>query len=739
MKGPRYLLLDDCTGWHLGKADNIDIDGCLGGLRLAQLPGSQVPLTDVEGTFGGLALPCSIALDCEDRIHLLDRATQTIRRFDPCQGVFETLSCVGGVGHEPRKFVDAHSIAISCANDLYVADTGNRRIQVFALKDLALRSVWGPIAVQASDNAWECRTVASTVSTLDCTSATPSLLWPEKTWWPTDVLVEPNCRTLVADAENHLIHVFDSAGEWITAWTGADDGFTGIQKPRRLARDHEGRIYVVQTDSAEIVVLDPKGKFVKIVKTGAEAAKGFRPAAIGFDANGHLHIASELEPTITVVCRDGGGRRENRTYAAGPASDLVFDHSGNLILVGPGPVKLSQAPLKAIYASTGVFYTDALDSRIYRCKWHRLLLDATVPLGTRIKIDTLTAESEKTVSDILSLPEERWSTRQHWSRPGSFEWDCLLDAPEGRFLWLRLTLDGEGQETPVIHKATLEFPRNTSRRFLPATFSEDPVGREFLDQFLAISDSIRNQTAHQLSTLYRYFDPMATPADASGATNDFLAWLASWMGLALEQRWPVEKRRKLVANIHQLYALRGTPEGLRQHINLYAGSESRVLEHFRLRRWLSLGESRLGGATELWGHHVVNRLQLDSGDRLDDAQLIDINDPLRDPFHAGAHRFTVFVPAPAAWNGDEKAVLERIVENAKPAHTAGAVQLLRPRFRVGVQAFIGLDTVVGRYPAGAAAGEMKLGYDSVLAEGDCGQPEMRVGSRARIGASTRLT
>jgi phage tail-like protein len=700
MTSPRYLLLNDRTGWLPGDMQQVELDPCAGGLRLQKLPGAQIPLADPDGTLGGHALPISLALDAGDRIYLLDGATQEIRRFDFCEGRFTTLPCIGGIGCAPRRFRDARAIAISGAGDLYVADAGNRRVQIFALKGLALRRILND----------------------------PN---PKVPWLPVDVHIQPNCRILVVDNANNAIQVFDRNGRWLAAWTGH------LHKPWRIAADDNGRLYVIQTGSPDIVVLDSNGVFIETISANNEGSGCLRPAALAFDADHHLHIASDITPSMTVVCLDDGGRRIHHTYAAGPAADLVFDKSGNAIIATANQVV--QVPLQAIYPASGVFYTGTLDSRIYRCKWHRILLDADIPLGTRVTIDTLTAESEKTIADILTLPEERWSTHQRLNTTTGTEWDCLLDAPEGRYLWLRLTLEGEGQTTPLIRKVTLEYPRNTSRRFLPAVFSDDPLGKEFLDEFLAISDTIRNRTLNQVTNLYRYFDPMATPADDTGGTHDFLSWLGSWLGLALEQRWPIEKRRRLVAAANRLYKLRGTPEGLRQHILLYAGTEPGILEHFRLRRWLTVGETRLGAASELWGNHVVNRLQLNSGDRLDDAKLIDVNDPLRDPFWARAHRFTVFVPAFASWGDDEKAVLERIVEIAKPAHTLGTVELLRPRFRVGIQAFIGLETVVGCYPERTAVNETKLGYDSVLQDGDPGRPGLRTGMNARIGASTRLS
>ena len=52
----------------------------------------------------------------------------------------------------------------------------------------------------------------------------------------------------------------------------------------------------------------------------------------------------------------------------------------------------------------------------------------------------------------------------------------------------------------------------------------------------------------QITEIARYFDPAAAPAATAGLGNvDFLAWLASWLGLTLDRHWPEVKRRWLAS------------------------------------------------------------------------------------------------------------------------------------------------------------------------------------------------
>ena len=85
-------------------------------------------------------------------------------------------------------------------------------------------------------------------------------------------------------------------------------------------------------------------------------------------------------------------------------------------------------------------------------------------------------------------------------------------------------------------------------------------------------------------------------------------------------------------------------------------------------------------------------------------------------------------------------VLQQIIVMAKPAHTVAELRWAEPRMRVNIQAFVGVDTVIGKYPTGVITDQGALGYDTVLGSpADCEpQPRMLVGSESRIGSTTLL-
>lgn len=102
---------------------------------------------------------------------------------------------------------------------------------------------------------------------------------------------------------------------------------------------------------------------------------------------------------------------------------------------------------------------------------------------------------------------------------------------------------------------------------LPAMFQED----EFVQRWCDGLDEVLAPVVSTLDCLDAYFDPALTPLD-------FLDWLAGWVGVALDQNWPEERRRALVRRSGELYRWQGTARGIAEHIALYTGIVPEVVD-----------------------------------------------------------------------------------------------------------------------------------------------------------------
>lgn len=741
-----HLLLNRQAGWQAASLVGVLLAEKSAQLRLRTLPGALMPLVDAAGSFGGLSLPTGLAVDGEDRVYILDGAAGLLKRFDPCTGLFETLPCIGGIGSAPRKVCQPHGLVLAPRGDIYLADSGNRRVQVFAEKGLALRALWGPYRVQRDGDGAVTGLIRIRPSrALPENRCLPDTSFPDDTWMPWDLAMTRDGRVYITDRANGLVHVVDRRGRWLASFDGTAGGGTALDRPTHLALDSECRLYIVQEDRDYLTVLDQDGTFIEQISAPEGVGERFCPLAVGIDGEGNIYLSERLTRRVHVFCRPANGASPSYTGTCrgfkGLGLALAFDHAGNP-LIGDGTAKqVAQLAAQATYVNSGTYVSQALDSLIYNCTWHRVVLRAAMAPGTRVRVATFTSSAPRSDAEIADLPDTRWTPAAVHSQVGEGEWDCLIRSVPGRYLWLRLTLEGDGSATPVIHGIKVYFPHATWLDYLPAVYREDVVSADFLSRFLGLFETAWDRIGTEIENIARYFDPESTPATSSTPGQiDFLSWLASWLGLALERHWPEDRRRRLVEQAHQLYRLRGTPEGMRLHIELYLGVKPYILEHFKLRRWLTVNHARLGDQSVLWGNAIVRRLQLDEFSRIGEFQLIDSGDPLRDPFHHYAHQFSVLVPVPGGASDLQRQTIQRIVEQSKPAHTQGHLHIVRPRLRVGIQSFVGIDTVIGCYPDEVVLNEGQLGGNTVLgpSEDEAHPPTLRVGRQSRIGSGTLI-
>ena len=130
---------------------------------------------------------------------------------------------------------------------------------------------------------------------------------------------------------------------------------------------------------------------------------------------------------------------------------------------------------------------------------------------------------------------------------------------------------GVGQP-PAIPRGGRRFgyPVSSYLQYLPPHFQESGL----LGRFLLIFESILDPIERSIGQIHHYFDPLLTP-------EPLLPWLAKWVDLALNEKWPLERRRALVLAAAELYRWRGTRRGLREYIRIYVGVEPTIIESWQ--------------------------------------------------------------------------------------------------------------------------------------------------------------
>lgn len=114
--------------------------------------------------------------------------------------------------------------------------------------------------------------------------------------------------------------------------------------------------------------------------------------------------------------------------------------------------------------------------------------------------------------------------------------------------------------------AGLENP-HPMRLSMPALYQED----DFTNRFVSAFDEVLATILQTVDSVDAYFDPTLAPMD-------FVAWLAQWVGLELDENWSDEQQRRLVGRAVELASWRGTARGLVDLLRIYAGLPEEAIE-----------------------------------------------------------------------------------------------------------------------------------------------------------------
>jgi phage tail-like protein len=104
-------------------------------------------------------------------------------------------------------------------------------------------------------------------------------------------------------------------------------------------------------------------------------------------------------------------------------------------------------------------------------------------------------------------------------------------------------------------------------RYLPSIYHDD----DLLDRFLRGVEDVLGPIERTIGGLEHQVNPRLAP-------DELLPWLAFWVGLSLDARWPEDRRRAMILEAASLYPWRGTKRGLKRAIELATGYAPEIIE-----------------------------------------------------------------------------------------------------------------------------------------------------------------
>ncbi len=401
-----------------------------------------------------------------------------------------------------------------------------------------------------------------------------------------------------------------------------------------------------------------------------------------------------------------------------------------------------------------------IDSGVSRTVWHRLYLEAILPPRCGVTVWLTAADQPSGISsagalwyphvfgdtDTSSLPEG--TPNAVWlpfSSEVPFAAPVLAETPipnrqglfmvliqrantavrdlSGRFLGIRVTMNGDRRSTPEIAALRVWGPRFSyvnnylpelyrENKFSPAADQPGPSTRHnFFARFTNIFEAQMTGIEDRIANSYLLTRPESTP-DAA------LDWLGGWVGLS-PTGYPQDRRRARLLASPRLHRERGTAAGITLALNIATkGMCSRgaviVIEDFRLRHIFAtiLGadlaiqnDPLLPGYSGSSNSFVGDTLFL--GDKKSQSEILALfsanlpesrreQQEISQFYDSLANRLTVFVH-----NQVEQVdlnLIASIVEHEKPAHVAANVQVATQPFMVGLASLLGVNTYLAPEP-----------------------------------------
>jgi DNA-binding beta-propeller fold protein YncE len=230
----------------------------------------------------------------------------------------------GGAGTGSGLFTNPGLIAVGPDGSVYVADTGNNRVQKFTF-DGAFLTAWG--AAGTANGQFNA---------------------------PAAVAAGPDGTVYVTDTGNNRIQRFDANGGFISAWGSAGSLDGQFNSPQGIAAGPDGSVYVADAGNGRVERFLSDGTFFQTFTSGAGGFAQLRGVAVS--------------PSGDVYTVDAGNTRIEH-----------FDQNGTFIGTwgsnGPGDGQF-QAPVGVAASAAGVYVADTTQNRVQKFTSTGAFLDA---------------------------------------------------------------------------------------------------------------------------------------------------------------------------------------------------------------------------------------------------------------------------------------------------------------------------------------------------------------------------
>ncbi|SFS59920.1 phage tail protein [Paenibacillus sp. BC26] len=485
------------------------------------------------------------------------------------------------------------------------------------------------------------------------------------------------------------------------------------------------RFYVAVSKERSVYVFDSEAHTLRgFSYEGEMLSRMFLPslkfAGLAVDSMNQLyigdsrHIADEGEDDRFVLNLGETGEFITKVPGSrGKADKLMFDARDRMYILNAeeGTVTVLELQPRTMErmetgALEGICLTTALDSTEAETVWHKMVLEADIPDETQLRISYFCSDQKQMIiggrfmamDDFLRDPsrdmlEKSRTLEPFWSAPVTNPKDALFFDAKGRYMWLKIEWIGSERKTPCLSKLRVVFPRSTYLSHLPAVYQEDSTG--FTERFLALFGTMFDSIETQVQDIPRHLDSDLTE-------GPYLKWLGSWLGIEVDEHWSDEQIRRFIREAPQLYRYRGTRRGIEKMVEIYTGSKPFIVEYFQYK--MMRESSELRELTDLlYGMHPCS--------------------------------FSVLVTTEQANTEKQRLMLERMLNEHKPAFTDAHLIVLQPWMYLDMHTYLEVNTLLSEPSLLRIDPNRSMPSDTIIVDVD---RDRRLDLHTRLGLDSEM-
>jgi len=247
---------------------------------------------------GQFNAPHGIATDSLNNVYVADSGNDRIQKFDS-SGSFTTKWGTSGAG--PGQFNDLQGLGSDSSDNLYALDFTNNNVQVFSSGGTFIRSFGKAVNHTTGGDA-------CTAASGDTCGAGTSGSADGQFLGADGVTVDASGNVYVGDANNSRVQKFDSSGAfvWKVGNAGSGGAFdTGINY-LDIASDATGNLYTSDHDTSRIQKFNPLGRSLNAWGTaGTGGGQVGGPTGTAVDSAGNVYVAERENNRVTKYDSNG--------------------------------------------------------------------------------------------------------------------------------------------------------------------------------------------------------------------------------------------------------------------------------------------------------------------------------------------------------------------------------------------------------------------------------------------------